>query len=41
MDLNDKLTLGALAARLPVGTHQLIAKDMRHPVVKIGGRGNR
>lgn len=41
MDLNDKLTLAALAARLPADTHQLIAKDLRHPVIKIGGRGNR
>jgi hypothetical protein len=41
MDLGDKLTLGALAARLPAGTHTLLAKDMRHPVVRIGGKGNR
>ena len=25
----------------PAGTHTLLAKDMRHPVVRIGGKGNR
>lgn len=40
MDLNGKLELGTLAAMLPEGT-KLIAKDMKHPVVKVAGRGNR
>lgn len=40
MDLNAKLSLGTLAKMLPDGA-KLIAKDLKHPVVKIGGRGNR
>ncbi len=40
MDLSAKLELGQLAAMLPEGA-KLLAKDMKQPVVKIGGRGSR